>query len=666
VIVVDSGPGVRRDLVAEADALRAGGDAVGALGLYTAAAAEYENPPAALCVKLARIYHRLGSLADAHQWVMRVVDGGDDFVSWQAAAAVLGACADESWSAARHARVAVLGSYTTTQFVPLLQLAARRVGVALDTYECAYGQYRQEILDPASSLYRFGPDFIVLMVHERELDLPAISETPDQEIERELARWTTLWDVAAQHSTARVVQCLFAPPSVEPLGHLAARLTGSRQHMLHALNLRLGDAAGNRVSVVDCARLASRVGLEHWFDARYWHLAKHAVAPAMQPLLARHTAAVLAAELGLTRKCLVLDLDNTLWGGVVGEDGAGGVQIGGTAVGEAFADFQQTLLDYKRKGLLLAICSKNNLADAREPFETRPDMRLSLGDFACFVADWRPKAEQVNDVAHQLDLGLDSLVFVDDNPAERELIRQSLPEVEVLTLPDEPAQFSVALAEHPLLETRALTAEDAQRAGQYAARARILASREAATSLDAFHRSLEMEAVVAPFTDADLPRIAQLISKSNQFNLTTRRHSVQRLEEFRQDPHCVHFSLRLRDRFTDHGLVSVLIALQRGTALDIDTWLMSCRVIGRTVEAAMFGELCHAAERRGCDRIDGTYIRSSKNGMVADLFERFGFERARGGDEAVVRWEYDLSDHGSIASPFIQTGSAVDMNDGRS
>jgi FkbH-like protein len=175
-----------------------------------------------------------------------------------------------------------------------------------------------------------------------------------------------------------------------------------------------------------------------------------------------------------------------------------------------------------------------------------------------------------------------------------------------------------------------------------------------------------MEAVVAPFTDADLPRIAQLIGKSNQFNLTTRRHSVQRLEEFRQDPYCVHFSLRLRDRFTDHGLVSVLIALQRGTALDIDTWLMSCRVIGRTVEAAMLSELCHAAERRGCDRIYGTYIRSSKNAMVADLFERFGFERARGGDDAVVRWEYDLSDHGSIASPFIQTGSAVDMNDGRS
>ena len=504
------------------------------------------------------------------------------------------------------------------------------------------------------------------MVHEGELALPEISQEPREDVERELARWTSLWDVVQRHSAARVVQSTFAPASVAPLGHLGARLTGSQQSMLQCLNLRLGEAASDRVALIDCARLAGRVGLDRWADPRYWHQAKHAVAPPMQPLLARHTAAVLAAELGLTRKCVVLDLDNTLWGGVVGEDGAAGIQIGGTTEGDAFAQFQEVLLRLKQKGVLLAVCSKNNARDAREPFETRSEMRLSLADFACFIADWRPKAEQLRDVASMLDLDLDSLVFVDDNPAERDLIRQTLPQVDVVTLPEDVAHYASTIADDLLLETRAYTEEDANRADQYAARAQILASRSVATSLDEFYRSLDMQAVVGPFTDADLPRIAQLIGKSNQFNLTTRRHSLAQLQELKRLPECVHLSLRLRDRFTDHGLVSVMIALQRGALLEIDTWLMSCRVIGRTVEAEMLQQLCREAQRRGCSSLVGTYIATPKNAMVADLFERFGFTRLNSSDGVSKRWEYDLSVLGPITNTFIRTGSLLEVQDGRS
>ena len=220
----------------------------------------------------------------------------------------------------------------------------------------------------------------------------------------------------------------------------------------------------------------------------------------------------------------------------MGEDGIAGLHIGDSSIGEAFADFQEALRQLNQRGVLLAVCSKNNLDDARKPFEQRPEMRLRLSDIACFIADWRPKAEQLRDVAATLNIGLDSLLFVDDNPAERELIRQLLPEVEVLTLPEDPSQYALAIADQPFLETRAYTQEDAQRTRQYAARADILAARAAATSLDEFLRSLEMVAVVAPFSDADLPRIAQLIGKSNQFNVTTRRHTLPRLQDFRTRP----------------------------------------------------------------------------------------------------------------------------------
>ena len=275
----------------------------------------------------------------------------------------------------------------------------------------------------------------------------------------------------AQRCDARVVQFGFALPDLAPLGHLAARLPGARATAIQALNLRLGRAAGDRVSIVDCERLSALLGKERWFDPRYWHLSKQAVALGALPLLARHTAAVIGAALGLTRKCLVLDLDNTLWGGVIGEDGLGGIRLGGGAEGEAFVAFQEYLLVLKERGVILAVCSKNNEADAKEPFESHPEMRLRLDDLAVFVASWDPKPEQVRGSPPSLDLGLDSLVFVDDNPAEREAMRQLCPEVDVVALPAEPALYARALSQYLPFESSVLTAEDAHRTEQYRARA---------------------------------------------------------------------------------------------------------------------------------------------------------------------------------------------------
>ncbi|HEX2188973.1 MAG TPA: HAD-IIIC family phosphatase, partial [Longimicrobiaceae bacterium] len=612
-----------------------------------------ETVPAALCLRLARCYRSLGDRAEALRWAAAVADAEDDFAAWHSAATLVQGCGGAAAAPGlRAARVALLGSYTVAQLGPLLRLAALRRGIALDLHEAAYGQYRQELLDPASGTYAFGPDFVLLAVHEGEVALPDHSDSPAEDVETELRRWTRLWAAVARRSAARVVQHNFAIPPEVHFGHLAARLPGSRYRMTQALNHRLGDEAGSEVSIVDCDRLASYVGKQRWFDARYWHHARQAVALDALPLLARHTAAVMAADLGLARKCLVLDLDTTLWGGVVGEDGLAGIRLGGDAEGEAYAAFQEYVARLKDRGVILAVCSKNDEAVAREPFEKHPGMRIRLEDVPAFVASWESKAEGIRTIARTLGIGLDSVAFVDDNPVERQAIRRFLPEVDVVPLPADPAGYVRALAEYPGFEPASFTDEDRARAAQYRARAALVRMEASAESLEDFHRSLHMEADIRPFDAFDLPRVAQLTAKSNQFNLTTRRHGIAQLQRFVADPECVHFSLRLRDCFADHGLVGLMIAFRRGETLDIDSWLMSCRVIGRTVEAEMLGHLCRRAAELGCTSLRGTYVPTAKNGMVRDVFARFGFELLE--DEGgTTTWRYDLRARGPVRNGFI-------------
>lgn len=644
-----------------ADELRKDGRFNEAIEAYRQAAAGEEIPPAEICLNLARCAQHLNEGEEACRWLRRLVDAADTFTPWQAGASLLEqVLASHRPSARRSARVAVLGSYTTTQFVCMLRLAALRWGIAVELYEAPYAQYRQEILDPASGLYAFKPDFIVLALHAGEAALPDYSRAPTEEVQAELDRWRSLWEVLASRCAARLIMHNFALPVESPMGHLASRLPGSRTAMMHALNARLGEAAGETVSIIDCERLSALYGKRRWFDDRYWYVSRQAVALDALPMLARHTAAVLAADLGLSRKCLVLDLDNTLWGGVIGEDGLSGIKLGAGPEGEAFVAFQRYILQLKNRGIILAVCSKNNEADAREPFEKHPDMALKLDDIAMFIANWKPKSQNIAEIASTLNLGLDALVFVDDNPAEREVIRQMLPEVEVITLPADPTGYVRALAESLLFESASFTEEDAQKTVQYRARAEIARLQGASESLEDFYESLQMRAVIAPFDALHLPRIVQLIGKTNQFNLTTRRHTMQQVQAFMNDDDCVHLYLKLRDRFTDHGLVGLVIARKDGDVLDIDTLLMSCRVIGRTAEHALLAKLCEEARARGCTSLRGTHIPTAKNVMVSDLFANLGFKRAddpAGAAESATRWIYHLQADGPVESRFIDVSS---------
>jgi len=625
-----------------------------ALESFLKAASLREAVAPTLCLKIARLYFSLGDYQKAGKYAFRVAEDMGDFTSWLAAAQLVSKNEIQAQLLSRRSiRLAILGSYTTSHLTKMLAFIGAKQGIEIDIYECQYAQYRQEILDSGSRLYTFDPDFILLAVHECEIVLEGLSGDPKGDLELECQRWTSLWELLKERSRAHIVQHNFVVPADVPMGHLATRIPGSKYQMIQRLNLDLAAYCDSRVSIVDCDRLASQYGKGRWFDPRYWNLAKTALSIEAMPVLASHSLTVIAAELGLSKKCLVLDLDNTLWGGVVGEDGLANLELGSGANGEAFVEFQKYILGLQEKGVVLAVCSKNNEKDAKEPFEKHPEMVIQLKHIACFIANWEPKPENLQKIAKELNLGLDSLVFVDDNPAERSIVKQFLPEVDVLDLPQDPAYYKRALSNYPWFETNSFTLEDTQRTAQYQARAKLEALKEPSQSIEDFYRSLGMQANICPFDAINLPRIVQLIGKTNQFNLTTRRHNAQAVQAFMDNPDCIHLYLRLKDQFTDHGLVSVLIALRNENILEIDTWLMSCRVIGRTVENTMFSVLTKKAKEMGCTAIRGVYRPTEKNLPVENLFRDFEFsEQSVGSGEETV-WIYDLKDKGLVTNNFI-------------
>lgn len=637
-----------------AEGLRRSREYARALEAYQALLVETETPSAPVCLGLARCYQGLDADSEALAWLARVVDSGQDYRHWQAAARLMDKAVQRLGPAVkgvkRTARLWLTGSSTLVQLTPLLRLAALRAGVLVVVGEGAYGQYRQDILDPASPLYQFDPDFVLTLVDHEELAFPAYAETPDEFVASTADSMAALWDIVSSRTRARLIASNIAIPLEEPFGHLAARLPGTRRSMLQSLNGRLAALASERgIALLDADALSSEIGKRSWFDSRFWHLSKQAVSFDALPALARRLAALIAAELGLAKKCLVLDLDNTLWGGVVGEDGVAGIKIGpGDPRSEAYSAFQSYVKGLQAKGVVLAVCSKNDEAAAREPFETRPEMILKLEDFATFVANWETKPENLSHIAKVLNIGMDSLVFVDDNPAEREIVRQFAPDVDVVPMPSEPSDYVRALSDYLGFETVVFTKEDQQKTAQYRAKAEIARLESSATSIDDFHRSLQMRAVIAPFDDRHIARIVQLIGKTNQFNLTTPRLSEAEVRALMAAPGAAHFYLKLRDRFADHGLVSLIMGRPLGDALDIHLWLMSCRVIGRTVETQLLATMSEAALERGLKRLRGTFVPTAKNSMVSQVYPAMGFALEETLADGVSVWSYDVSALGPI------------------
>ncbi len=337
---------------------------------------------------------------------------------------------------------------------------------------------------------------------------------------------------------------------------------------------------------------------------------------------------------------LVLDLDNTLWGGVIGDDGVNGIALGkGHPAGEAYCAMQCYALRLKERGVILAVCSKNDEVNALAPFQEHVDMVLKRSDIACFVANWNDKASNLRQIASQLNIGTDALAFVDDSPFERNLIRQEMPEVMVPELPQDPAFYVECIAQSGYFEALSITAEDRERAGQYRANLVRESLRANATDLEGYLDSLAMEMVWRRFDYAGLQRVVQLINKTNQFNLTTKRYSEADIRSLMSDGNLLTWQMRLKDRFGDNGVIAILIARSPGNGdLDLDTWLMSCRVLGRQVEEAALNLVVEDARRLGIRRIIGLYRPTEKNGMVKDMYQRLGFSLLESDGASVTRW----------------------------
>ena len=622
---------IDRDVISIAERRYADGDPLGAVRLLADEAKGGERPSADVALLLARCHADLNEVTKSSYWIASAIDADDDPVIWQAAARLARRIGGlPTVPIRRTERVAVVGSWTTDHLVEMMWLAAARQGVHLEIRQGDLGQYRREVHDRSSWLYSFRPSTVVVAVHEGEVAFAAESADPDAELESEVGVWSSVWNAIRLGVGARIVHHGFAIRPESPLGNLAFTLRQSRQSLLGELNRRLATAIGDEGIVVDCEGLSANIGKAQWFDDREWSLSRQAVAVKCMPTLARHTTAAALALMGLSRKCLVLDLDGTLWGGVVAEDGLDGIAV--TAdhpQGEAFQAFQRYLLELKRRGILLAVASKNDEELAMDVFSSHRGMVLTRDDFAAFVASWDPKPVQLRRVAEMLGVGSDSLVFIDDNPAERVAVRESLPEIDVIDLPTGPHDYVKTLAAYPFLAAVTITDEDRRRTQSYHVRAAAhAASHQEAESMEQFLAGLEMVADVRRFAAPDIPRIAQLVNRSNQFNVTTRRRSAAELTKLIDLPEFVCLSFRLRDRLADHGLVAVVIGKHVGgpqPELEIDTWLMSCRVIGRTLEGFVLNSLIEAAKTAGLAGISGRYIPSGRNGIVADLFARLGF-----------------------------------------
>lgn len=551
------------------------------------------------------------------------------------------------------ARVAVLASHSVEHLMPALRVAGLQRRLALTTYVAPYGMIRQLLLQTDAELTRLAPQFIVIASDANDIafDLPidASQELAAQAVAERVEELRLLWRGARSLYSAQVIQ--------QTLVAMTPSLFGSYEGLVPAAPIALLDRLNDAIRVA--ARQEGVLLIDLAWQARHcdamvdrvrWHQAKQLVSPVFAPLYGDLLARVIAAALGLSRKCLVLDLDNTLWGGVVGDDGPEGLQLGnGSSVGEAYLDFQRHLVRLARRGIVLAVCSKNDPKTAEDAFSNHPEMALRRADIACFVANWDDKASNLRYIARSLELGCDSFVFVDDNPAERDIVRRELPEVAVPELPDDVALYPATISAAGYFESASFTREDTARSHSYAANAERRSMQEAATDLNGFLRSLDMKLVVTGVGPLELPRATQLINKSNQFNLTTRRYTETQLSNAVADAGTIALCLRLVDRFGDNGLISVVIARPDSTLaadeLLIDSWLMSCRVLGRQVEVAALDVLRTRAARRGIGTLVGEYRPTSRNALVANHYAGLGFvpvAACAAAEPGVTRWRYDI------------------------
>ncbi|MBV9302374.1 MAG: HAD family hydrolase [Acidobacteriaceae bacterium] len=546
-------------------------------------------------------------------------------------------------------RLGVLSNSTLEFIIPCLVGTAARHGIALECFKSSYGQVVQDAVSPDSNLYRSNPDAVLIAVDFRAFTLRAkLGNTSSAEAVLEAALnyiQTIRAGVKANSKAICILQTLAAPPE-RLFGSLDRALAGAPRSLIDALNRNIAEQVlGTGDLLLDVAGLAETVGLAEWHSPTQWNMAKLPFSTTFLPLYADHVARIIAALRGKSHRCLILDLDNTLWGGVIGDDGLEGIQCTqGDPTGEAFLSIQRLALDLRERGIVLAVSSKNNDDVARLPFRKHPEMLVREDHIAVFQANWNDKATNIKAIAEELSLGLESMVLLDDNPVERGLVRELLPQVAVPELPSDPALYARTLTAAGYFESVIFSEEDLARANFYQDNARRVALQNQAGDVEAYLASLNMEITFQPFERIGRARIAQLVNKSNQYNLTTRRYTEAEVAALEQDPSCFTLQVRLSDSFGDNGMISVVICRPSSDDVwEIDTWLMSCRVLGRRVEDMVLREVLEHAGRRGIRKLIGVYRPTDRNQLVVDHYAKLGFTHIQAHPDGTTIWELDVA-----------------------
>jgi len=557
-------------------------------------------------------------------------------------------------------RIAVLGGSTTFHVVNVLELFLLSKGIKPVFYESEYNRYFEDSVYGYEKLVEFKPDIALVHTTNRNIQhMPNLEDTEgvvDEKSGRELSRYRQIWDSLINNCQCAIIQNNFELPRNREIGNLDFTLPCGKTNFIMKLNLAFAAEARKipNLYINDINYLSSWFGLDKWHDVRIWHTSKYALNLDAIPLLAHNITGIICGIYGKTKKVLVLDLDNTLWGGVIGDDGAEGIEIGNeTPIAEVYSELQKYVKNLKKRGIVLAVCSKNDLSNAKEGFE-RVESVLKLDDFQVFKANWQPKTDNIEQIAGEINVGLDSLVFIDDNPAEREIVKSRLPVVNVPDIGSNVEDFIDHIDKGGWFEPISLSSDDLERNRYYEDNKKRDTLKNDCVNMDDFLRSLAMEAEIGPFTDMHVSRITQLINKTNQFNLTTQRYNVAEVEKMASDPGYITLYGKLADKFGDNGLISVLIGKVQDKTVDILVWLMSCRVLQRGFEYAMLDILIKECRQRGIETIEGTYIQSRKNGMVRDHYEKMGFSLLETRDEVYSKWVYVIDDNSGKTNKFIK------------
>ena len=550
--------------------------------------------------------------------------------------------------------IAILGGSTTAEIKNILDLFLLKKGIQANFYESEYNQFYEDALFNNSKLTAFKPDIIYIHTsHVNILNFPEINDSEavvNSLLDREIERFRSVWQSLSQYNCA-IIQNNFDLPADRSLGNLDFSEVQGKTHFINRLNLAFAkeSRAIANLYINDINYLSANMGIRHWFDRNLWYLAKYALSYMAIPCLALNLSNIVNAIFGQTKKCLVLDLDNTLWGGVIGDDGIHGITLGKeTALGEAHTDLQRYAWELKQRGIPLAVCSKNDAVTAKEGLMHKDNI-LTYSDMSIFKANWEPKYQNLQEIAAELNIHADSLVFLDDNPVERDVVTAQMTEVAVPDIGDNVVHYIDHLDKNGYFEVVSLSSDDKQRTTYYQENKQRTAELATFDNYQEFLLSLQMEAEIQSFTPLYHERITQLINKTNQFNLTTKRYTLGEVESITENNQYIKLYGRLTDKYGDNGLIALTIAAVKKNQCHIDLWAMSCRVLKRDMELAMLDSLIHHCTQHGITEIIGYYYKSKKNQMVSQLYEQLGFVLIEQNHDDTV-WRLQVNNYTNLNS----------------